>query len=181
MVPKIQKNLFFVLAAQDKNPNSRFASTVDVCKLKIGQDIKLVGVRDRFGGLFKLLIRCIKPYSSAKVNIINKENLLQLYHERFGHQNKRHVKAIVDKELQVNMELDTELCEGCIYGKAHRLPFGTRKRATKPGELIHTDVCGPFQKSMSGYCIVILYYLKMITQNFDSSILLKKNLRLQIS
>lgn len=76
---------------------------MEVCKLKIGQDVKLVGVCDRFGGLFKLRMRCTKPNSPAEVNMINKENLLQLYHERFGHQNKRHVKAIIDKELQMNV------------------------------------------------------------------------------
>lgn len=156
-VPKIQKNLFSVLTAQDKNPKSRFISTVEVCKLKIGQDVKLVGVLDRFGGLFKLRMRCTKPNSPAEVNMINKENLLQLYHERFGHQNKRHVKAIIDKELQMNVSLNTELCKGCIYGKAHRLPFGTRKKAMKPGELVYTDVCGPFQNSTSGYRYFVLF------------------------
>lgn len=40
------------------------------------------------------------------------------------------------------------LCEGCIMGKHHRLPFPKegRNRATRPGELIHSDVCGPMQK-----------------------------------
>jgi len=92
-VPKIQKNSFSVFTAQDKNPKSRFTSTVDVCKLKIGQDVKLVGICDRFGGLFKLLMRCIKPDSPTEVNMVNKENMLQLYHERFGHQKKTTYKS----------------------------------------------------------------------------------------
>lgn len=156
-VPKIQKNLFSVLTAQGKNPKNKFTSTVNVCHLKIDQDVKLIGIRNRFGGLFKLLMRYIKSYYPTEVNMINKDNLLQLYHEKFGHQNKRHVKAMIEKELQINVGLDTELCEECIYGKAHRLPFGTKKRAMKPGELIHTDVCGPFQNSMSGYHYFVLF------------------------
>lgn len=40
----------------------------------------------------------------------------------------------------MNIKLDTELCEPCIYGKAHRLPFGTRKQTEMPGKLISTDV-----------------------------------------
>lgn len=67
------------------------------------------------------------------------------------------MKTMIHKELNVNLEMDTELCEGCIYGKAHRFPFSTRRRATKPGELIHSDVCGPFESSMSGYRYFVLF------------------------
>lgn len=58
-VPRIQKNLFSLLAAQDKNPKSRFISTAETCELKINRDVKLVGVRGRFGGLFKLVMKYI--------------------------------------------------------------------------------------------------------------------------
>lgn len=99
----------------------------------------------------------MKPNSFNEVNVIGKDNLLQLYHERFGHQNKRHVKSLLKRELNIKVDMDSELCEGCIYGKANRLPFGTRERTTKPGEQIHTDVCGPFEESMSGYRYFVLF------------------------
>ncbi|KAG6524805.1 hypothetical protein ZIOFF_014749 [Zingiber officinale] len=37
------------------------------------------------------------------------------------------------------------ICEGCAFGKQHRLPFpkGVSWRAKEKLELIHTDVCGP--------------------------------------
>jgi len=54
------------------------------------------------------------------------------------------VKAVIEKELNISVQLDTELCESCIYGKAHRLKFGRRQAATKPGELLSADMCGPF-------------------------------------
>jgi len=38
---------------------------------------------------------------------------------------------------------DDCLCEACIYAKQCRLPFNdSNTRATKPGELIHYDICG---------------------------------------
>lgn len=74
--------------------------------------------------------------------------MLHFYHERIGHQNKRHVKVAIEQEFGVKLRLDSELCEGCIFGKRHRLMSGTREQATKPGELIHSDVCGPFVNSM---------------------------------
>ena len=153
-VPKIQKNLLSVLAAHDKNTNSTFISTPTICNFKIGEEVALVGTRARYGGLFKLKMRSIKQ---AEVNAVSQGDLLQLYHERFGHQNKRHVKALIHKHLDVNVKLDSEVCEGCIYGKAHRLPFGTRNRASRPGELIHSDVCGPFEKSMGGHLYFVLF------------------------
>jgi hypothetical protein len=36
--------------------------------------------------------------------------------------------------VRVNVD-DIKICEPCMYGKAHRMPFGTRKSAEKPGEL----------------------------------------------
>lgn len=104
-----------------------------------------------------MAIKCIKPHIPVEVNVINQENLLQLYHDRFGHQNKQHVKTIMNKELHINVKMDTELCEGCSYGKAHRFPLGTREKATKPRDRVHTDVCSPFQSSVSGYRYFVLF------------------------
>lgn len=43
-------------------------------------------------------------------------------------------------EIQKN----DEVCEGCIYGKMHRLPFPKSAwRARAPLELVHADICGP--------------------------------------
>ena len=156
-MPGIKKNLFSVLAAHDKHPDSQFLSTTEIGNFKVGKDVVLVGVRKRYGGLFKLAVRSVKPTSPNEVNVTGKENLLQLYHERLGHQNKRHVKSLLDREFNVTVKMDSELCEGCIYGKAHRLPFGTREKTTKPGERIHTDVCGPFEESMSGFRYFVLF------------------------
>ena len=47
--------------------------------------------------------------------------------------------------------MDSELCEGCIPGKVHRLPFGTKEKAAEPGQRIYRNVCGPVEESMSGF------------------------------
>jgi len=45
-----------------------------------------------------------------------------------------------------------------LYGKAHKLRFGTQERATAAGELIHADVCGPFEtQSAEGYRHFVLF------------------------
>jgi transposase InsO family protein len=156
-VPKLNRNLFSVLAAQDKNENSVFVSTSEICNLNVNNEKVLVGVREQNGGLFRLIARTVMPSKPDEVNAISTENLLQLYHERLAHQNKRHVKSVLKRELNMDVSLDSERCEGCIFGKAHRLRFGTRARATKPGEVIHADVCGPFCYSFSKYRYFVLF------------------------
>jgi len=75
-----------------------------------------------------------------------------------GHQNKCHINNVTQEEFNIKVEVDTETCEGCTYGKAHKLKFGTRERAAAPGELIHDDVCGPFETQCAkGYRYFVLF------------------------
>lgn len=146
-VPKISKNLFSVVAAHDKNEGSQFHSTATKCWFKIKNEIVLCGSRVIGGTLYKADIMATLP-DEQNVNLVMADSsVLQLYHERWGHQDKRHVSEMLEKELDIKVSLNTELCEPCIYGKAHRLPFGTRKKTSKPGELMSGDVCGPFNFS----------------------------------
>ncbi|UYV77663.1 hypothetical protein LAZ67_15001846 [Cordylochernes scorpioides] len=105
------------------------------------------------GGLYGMLITSIKPENAAEVNLAKTQNvnMLQLWHERFGHQNKRHVQKWL-KEQGIDAVMDNEPCEACIYGKQHRLSFGSREQyaSTQPGNLIHVDVCGPMQEVSKG-------------------------------
>ncbi|KAF2894934.1 hypothetical protein ILUMI_11242 [Ignelater luminosus] len=65
----------------------------------------------------------------------------------WDHQNRHHVRAMLQREMGINVPLEKDLCEPCVYGKAHKLPFGHRKSASKPGELVSADVCEPFSES----------------------------------
>ena len=78
-----------------------------------------------------------------KVLVAEKPEKLQVWHERLGHQNKQYVEKYLRKH-KINYIKDDEFGEGCVLGKHHRKSFGTRPIvATKPGDLIHADVCGP--------------------------------------
>jgi len=43
---------------------------------------------------------------------------------------------VIKRELNIDSKLDSE---ECVYGKVHRLQFGTRESATCPGELMSAD------------------------------------------
>ena len=74
-------------------------------------------------------------------------NLSYLWHLRYGHLNSKGVRLLKQKNMVVGLpSIDGEgkICEGCIFGKMHRLPFPkTSWRAKAPLELVHADICGP--------------------------------------
>jgi len=74
---------------------------------------------------------------------------LQFWHERLCHQNKTHVQQFLQQEgVNVSASASEYFCEACALGKSQRQPFHSRSyRTTKPGEIIHADVCGPMEES----------------------------------
>ncbi|GBN94878.1 Retrovirus-related Pol polyprotein from transposon TNT 1-94 [Araneus ventricosus] len=66
-------------------------------------------------------------------------------------------KTYFRKELGISVHLVNKPCESCINGKAHRLPFGTKKKASSPGELDSADVCGPFYYSFQKKCFLVAF------------------------
>jgi hypothetical protein len=61
---------------------------------------------------------CI-PRHDAKVHLATQEETLQVWHERLGHHNKRHVMKVL-KQLGINVEANREFFYGCAFEKAHR-------------------------------------------------------------
>jgi len=87
-------------------------------------------------------------------------------------QEVRHINAVQLKKVLMSdavkgakvSEVKDFFCEACQFEKAHRLTFdkqsrsGSDDRYYKPGELIHTDVCGPFsEKSIGGAKFYLLF------------------------
>jgi len=75
------------------------------------------------------------------------ENNKKLWHNRLGHLSYESIKTL---SVQVDgMKLDastipSEKCSDCVESKQSQLPYNqSRKRATRPLELIHSDLCGP--------------------------------------
>ena len=94
-VPNIAKNLFSVLAAHDKNVNSKIVSDPTSCVLMVNGKPALFGARPPGDGLYKIALKVVVPEKAAEINVLSSEATLQLYHERMGHQNKRHIKRQV--------------------------------------------------------------------------------------
>ena len=80
-----------------------------------------------------------------------------VWHRRFGHLGETYLQQIAREKLVNGFVYDikqcTKFCESCVKGKFHKskFPNAGRRRAQKPLELVHSDVCGKLNsKSLSG-------------------------------
>jgi hypothetical protein len=72
-----------------------------------------------------------------------------LWHRRFGHIGMDATRAALTKDYVTGVRLDgsfvRDYCISCIVGKSPQKSYPYRgNRATKIGELLHMDLCGPF-------------------------------------
>lgn len=101
---------------------------------------------------------------------------MAVWHQRLGHVSCDRIRKMGTANMVNGLAIiesrgQDHFCQGCTYGKHHRLPFpiGGRTRAKKTGELIHADVCGSmstpspsgaryfvlFTDDYSGYSVII--------------------------
>ncbi|KAL0320216.1 UNVERIFIED_CONTAM: Retrovirus-related Pol polyprotein from transposon TNT 1-94 [Sesamum radiatum] len=78
-----------------------------------------------------------------------------IWHMRFGHLNFEGLKMLGEKNMVRGLPKinhPNQLCEVCLLGKHARKSFPNESlsRATKPLQLVHTDVCGPFNPQSFG-------------------------------
>lgn len=89
---------------------------------------------------------------------------LTMWHRRLAHINPRTIIQMASKNLVDGLNMtDTDIpqhpCAACSFGKQKRSSFPAgRTRASYPGELIHSDLCGPMEKaSPSGFLYFALF------------------------
>lgn len=102
-------------------------------------------------GLCVLNLKVTKPKEQEQANLDGNTDLLQVFHERLVHQNKRHVKEILKRMNIIVIDANKSFCDGCALGKMHRLFFRIRpSQSENVGELIHADVRGPMLTTSLG-------------------------------
>ncbi|KAL0402499.1 UNVERIFIED_CONTAM: Retrovirus-related Pol polyprotein from transposon TNT 1-94 [Sesamum latifolium] len=85
---------------------------------------------------------------------VDDAELSTLWHLRYGHLHNQALILLKEKNMVKGLpsiKKSATICEGCIYGKMHKLPFSkTSWRASAPLELVHSDICGPMQTPTPG-------------------------------
>uniref|UniRef100_A0A251S8E3 Putative zinc finger, CCHC-type n=1 Tax=Helianthus annuus TaxID=4232 RepID=A0A251S8E3_HELAN len=82
------------------------------------------------------------------------------WHHIFGHPSIQVLKRLLNKLGLVynNTSASSFHCDACSLNKSHKLPFGENSFiASKPLELVYTDVWGPVQTSNDGYSYYVLF------------------------
>lgn len=139
-VPELKINLFSVSAAMDKGYQLKVCDRV--CEFTMNN--RVCAVAEREDKLYKMCFKINTERANAAVNS------LMMWHSKLAHQNFNQVKSILKKN-EVKYEDDQTLCNACIKGKQHRLPFkDSNTRSTATCEIIHADVCGPMEVSSTG-------------------------------
>lgn len=103
--------------------------------------------------------------STQFVSFANKQSVTPVSwavaHARLGHLHSAGMKQLLSDEMVDGLivssdvvQTDLSQCRGCIQGKSTRasFPSTSHHRASRPLELVHSDVAGPFsEKSLGGY------------------------------
>ncbi|KAJ9535138.1 hypothetical protein OSB04_un001784, partial [Centaurea solstitialis] len=80
-----------------------------------------------------------------KVGTINKENSSFVWHKKLGHISQEKLRRLVKEGVLSNLDFtDYKSCVDCIKGKTTKHTKKGAKRSSQLLEIIHTDICGPF-------------------------------------
>lgn len=125
--------------------------------------------------IWRMFFRVTKSHNIEEANMTTTD--LRMWHERLGHVDKHVIRELIRKGLVTGVSMMDKsgfTCEMCHLGKAHRLPFQNRNTvvSNKPGEVIHTDVCGPMSvESIGGSRYYLLF--KDVATNYRHVYFLK--------
>ena len=139
-VPELTKNLLSVSSIAKNGCVLKFDEQRCIVS-KEGNNITIGNIVD--GTLYR-----VNTPEFANVATLSTPDL-GVWHCHFEHLNHDYVNRLAKKQPVDGMKysdvsFDKE-CEACALGKMHKLPSPKQSmnRASKPLELIHTDLCGP--------------------------------------
>ncbi|KAJ3679560.1 hypothetical protein LUZ60_017571 [Juncus effusus] len=179
-VPGMKKYLLSMANAVDAGHYVLFAPK-DVKFLWNVEDVKgdVTHVGKRVKDLYVL------SASSSYVDKMSNNDGVSVWHARLGHVGIDKLKAMVSRNLvnglpSLSFASGVEVCEGCQYGKSHRLPFEKFQSRCKGAlELIHGDLMGPTQNASyegARYMLILVdnftrytwvYFLKVKREAFS--------------
>lgn len=155
-VPDARHQLFSVRKAAEQGNDITFDNKGVIVRHK-GQIAATGKLR---GPIYIMNIRVKSPKSQVEVYLATPEEFLQGWHERLGHQDKRHIRNVLSRfGIAVKCSDTASFCDGCVLGKSHRKPFRSRdERPVTVGEVIHADVNGPMSvNSINGFRYYVVF------------------------
>lgn len=155
-VPEARHQLFSIRQATVRGNDIIF----DCDGLEIWHDGELVATGDLVGSVYVMDMRVRTQDVLVETNFSTSTDVLQGWHERLGHQDKRHVREVLSRVgISCRCSDTAAFCDGCVLGKSHRKPFHPhRDRPDAVGELINADVNGPMSiDSINGFRFYVAF------------------------
>jgi len=152
-VPGLQENLFSVSTAASR-PGVRVVMEDGACKIFQANQEVIAANRD--GGVFRVMAVAAQEHADGDIVDL---------HRRCGHTNFRTINLMSQLGILPRIETFggdplTKACELCLKGKMTRtvIPKTGRKRKSEPGDVIHSDLCGPMRtRSIQGNKYMVTY------------------------
>ena len=153
-VPDFKRNLISVSCLFEQGLTVEFNSFIT-----IRSSTSVICTGDLIDGLYYL---SPMSYDVLITEIVDKHDHLAkkrkvsnetyLWHLRLGHINPNRIHVLVKSGILTSLDFEPiPVCESCLEGKMTKRPFKAKGyRATKPLELVHTDVCGPINVQARG-------------------------------
>lgn len=124
---------------------------------KVSGNVVLEGSHNPINNLYYLFLHVL----DRQAHVLNSS--YRLWHRCMGHPSKEVIQHLPEHTKGVDPvgDDDSSPCEGCQWGKSHHLPFpASEKCATKPLELVHSDLDGPMHTtSVIGHCKYFMSFL----------------------
>ncbi|KAJ9565087.1 hypothetical protein OSB04_001053 [Centaurea solstitialis] len=144
-VPLISRNL----VSASKLDLQGFKFYLGDGRFKLYKDSITIGSGILVDGLYKFLIShsIFENHLTMhhKVGTINKENSSFVWHKKLGHIPQEKLRRLVKEGVLSNLDFtDYKSCVDCIKGKTTKHTKKGAKRSSQLLEIIHTDICGPF-------------------------------------
>jgi len=148
-VPKIKKNLLSVGILTSGGYEVSFKDNRVVL---MKNDMEYANGVKQNNDVYRMFFRINNPRAIPEANIAMS---LKRWHERLGHVNQKTLCEMINcgavNGIKV-ADVKNFFCDACQLGKSHKLPFKNTSNRTiyRPGEFIHSDVCGPLPEPSIG-------------------------------
>ena len=152
--------------------------TGDTCRVFKEERLLIQGAQSSEGcyGLLKVQLPIVGKKLKKEAAAYLASVPMQLAHQRLAHAAPSTIKKMVQHGSSVGLNIqegqDELICEPCLLGKAHKLPFPqvSKTVASAPLELVHMDLWGPASTPTLGQKSV---YVLSILDHFSSFVWVK--------
>jgi len=169
-VPSMSKNLISMGTLEDQG--CWFQSKAGTLKVVKGCMTLLKG--KKVGTLYLLQGVVVTGNANA---VTSSKDESKIWHSRLCHMSQRNIDVLIKKGcLQAEKINGLEFCEDCVYGKTHRVGFGSAKHVTREKlEYIHSDLWGaPSVPNSLGNCQYFITFIDDLTRKVWIYFLKKK-------